>query len=320
MDHMMEDNEEAIKLKECPRCRTPIRRNLRYGAQINQCLAEIEKVKEKIGGPQSDIQTQREELNKQWLKNDAIRMSLPVEFCKIRASLENSQLTAKDVWVLENKISFLEQVDKLLQICKKQMSVKEKVHFDDRVEKFLEWLMDPHQKFTEQQISDLQGELQRLFLLAELNARCQIAMGASHTQLNLNNAQAEVTAIREVLDRPGPFTDLEEQWVRQALTDLKKKLPTTGLGISDEERKMIVSAMNLNKGHWYKCPNGHVYAIGDCGGAMVSRACPECDAIIGGQSHTLATGNSVASEMDGAQHAAWSEANNIGNFNLMNFN
>uniref|UniRef100_A0AAV2M8Z6 Zinc finger, NFX1-type containing 1 n=1 Tax=Knipowitschia caucasica TaxID=637954 RepID=A0AAV2M8Z6_KNICA len=44
IDERQQENEEevAIKLKECPKCRTPIRKNLRYGSHINRCLAEIE--------------------------------------------------------------------------------------------------------------------------------------------------------------------------------------------------------------------------------------------------------------------------------------
>ena len=65
----------------------------------------------------------------------------------------------------------------------------------------------------------------------------------------------------------------------------------------------------------YKCPNGHIYAIGECGGAMVESKCPECGAKIGGQNHGLTSGNAVAGEMDGALFAAWSEeANNMANF------
>lgn len=65
--------------------------------------------------------------------------------------------------------------------------------------------------------------------------------------------------------------------------------------------------MDLSKGHWYKCPNGHIYAIGDCGGATVESRCPECKAKIGGSSHRLREDNALASEMDGATHSAWSE-------------
>lgn len=56
---------------------------------------------------------------------------------------------------------------------------------------------------------------------------------------------------------------------------------------------------------------GHIYAIGDCGGAMQTSKCPECGSAIGGAQHTLLETNSLAPEMDGAQHAAWSDQANM---------
>lgn len=41
---------------------------------------------------------------------------------------------------------------------------------------------------------------------------------------------------------------------------------------------------------------GHVYTIGECGGAMEESRCPECRATVGGSQHRLADGNRVASE------------------------
>ena len=65
-------------------------------------------------------------------------------------------------------------------------------------------------------------------------------------------------------------TKTEEKWKR-----LVKKLQQscTGLQISEAERNEIVKAMGLRSGHWYKCPRGHVYAIGDCGGAVTVSLC-----------------------------------------------
>lgn len=51
--------------------------------------------------------------------------------------------------------------------------------------------------------------------------------------------------------------------------------------------------------HWYKCPNGHIYAIGECGGAMQTSHCPTCKAEIGGNSHQLLPTNTKATEFDG---------------------
>ena len=44
----------------------------------------------------------------------------------------------------------------------------------------------------------------------------------------------------------------------------------------------------------YTCPNGHIYTIGDCGGAMVEATCHECGAKIGGTDHRSAAGNAAA--------------------------
>ena len=45
---------------------------------------------------------------------------------------------------------------------------------------------------------------------------------------------------------------------------------------------MIIEAIGLGSGHWYECPNGHPYVIGECGGAMEKSVCPECKSVIGG--------------------------------------
>lgn len=61
----------------------------------------------------------------------------------------------------------------------------------------------------------------------------------------------------------------------------------------------------MAQGHWFKCPNGHPYVIGDCGGAMMESTCNECGARIGGGNHALRADNQLASEMDDAQTPAW---------------
>jgi hypothetical protein len=68
---------------------------------------------------------------------------------------------------------------------------------------------------------------------------------------------------------------------------------------------MVVSALGLTAGHYFKCPNGHIYAIGECGGPMEESKCPECGAKIGGRDHNFAEGNKLASKMDGASRPAW---------------
>lgn len=311
-----EEEQVAIKLKECPRCKTPIRKNLRYGSHINRSLAEIEMVKEKINGRQCDIDEKRGTLLNQWLENQNIgEMYVQKEYIEIEEKLRKTYLTANDLWILENKIDFLIRVAKLLKVEREQMTSTDGYMFWESVKQFMSWLNNANQKFTDQQVSDLQRELQRLNLLAELNIRCHFA----DSKGQMRKIQSEVQDIRQALERPGQFTELDQLNVKESLKSLDEKLPVTGLGISEEERKMIVSAMKMPPGHWHKCPNGHVYVITECGGANQRSNCPDCKASIGGINHRLDSGNQVATEMDGSQHSAWSEANNLQNFDLQDF-
>lgn len=311
-----EEEQVAIKLKECPRCKTPIRKNLRYGSHINRSLAEIEMVKVKINGRQSDIDEKRGTLLNQWVENQNIgEMYVQKEYIEIEEKLRKTYLTASDLWILENKIDFLIRVAKLLKVEREQMTFIDGYMFRESVKQFMSWLNNANQKFTDQQVFDLQRELQRLNLLAELNIRCHFA----DSKGQMRKMQSEVQDIRQALERPGQFTEQDQLNVKEALKSLDEKFPVTGLRISEEERKMIVSAMKMPPGHWHKCPNGHVYVITECGGANQRSNCPDCKASIGGVNHRLDSGNQVATEMDGSQHSAWSEANNLLNFDPQDF-
>ncbi|KAF9905305.1 hypothetical protein EC991_001853 [Linnemannia zychae] len=71
--------------------------------------------------------------------------------------------------------------------------------------------------------------------------------------------------------------------------------------LTEEERVEIfraVSAHMLGSGHWYRCPNGHQYVIGECGMAMEEASCPECGARIGGGHHALLRSNAPDTEME----------------------
>ncbi|KAL4073916.1 hypothetical protein J3A83DRAFT_4232324 [Scleroderma citrinum] len=45
-------------------------------------------------------------------------------------------------------------------------------------------------------------------------------------------------------------------------------------------------------GNFYNCSNGHMFIIGDCGGAMRVSTGAECGATIGGSDHRLLPSNS----------------------------
>lgn len=73
---------------------------------------------------------------------------------------------------------------------------------------------------------------------------------------------------------------------------------------NDQERRMVFHAMASDigsgvgsfGGHWYTCPNGHIYTIGECGGATQTSVCIECKAPVGGTQHRVIESNAVATD------------------------
>jgi len=90
--------------------------------------------------------------------------------------------------------------------------------------------------------------------------------------------------------------------------------------LSSEEKLQVITAMKSEfynvAGHFYRCPNGHLYTIGDCGGASETSRCPECGEMIGGSGHQLLGTNQrdleyerIAREQGGYGHSphAWNQ-------------
>ena len=80
------------------------------------------------------------------------------------------------------------------------------------------------------------------------------------------------------------------------LTDLEKVVREKPIyrPVTLEEVASVKAGVGLGSGHWYRCPNGHMYAIGDCGQAMQRGSCPECGEAVGGEHHRLVATNTPA--------------------------
>uniref|UniRef100_A0A4W3IT70 Zinc finger NFX1-type containing 1 n=1 Tax=Callorhinchus milii TaxID=7868 RepID=A0A4W3IT70_CALMI len=314
LDRYMNQEEDGegtvIKLKDCPRCRTPIRKNLRYGSIIKKSLGEIEKVKKIVKGDPEENMRNGQHLMAVLKEHAIIAQQFQLQNKRLSSALLSSGISMQDLSVAENKITFLSRLAEL-KSQEARLNFDMKGKFITKLNECLRWLDKSRSKFTGQELMDLQSEIQRITFLVDLYVRCNIA---SSRKLNSSTEQ-DINSIQIILEGTKKFTEEEEQFVREKMEKLKSVLPATGLGISDCDRVMIIKAMGLRQGHWFKCPNGHVYVITECGGAMEKSKCPDCNATIGGMDHALESSNQLASEMDGAQHSAWSDiANNMMNF------
>ncbi|XP_033009836.1 LOW QUALITY PROTEIN: NFX1-type zinc finger-containing protein 1 [Lacerta agilis] len=315
LDRYMDGEEEegAVRLKVCPSCQTPVRKSLRYGTLVKRSLAEVEVVKGRMQGSSAEIASGALQLMRVLQQETTLRRHLTRQHEQLREKLEDDSLSASTLGLVETLLGFYTQVAGLMATVGK-LAQQEQEGMRRRLAEVAGWLDQPRNSFSGQQVSELRTELRRVTYLAELLVRCSTA---GERAIQAPGTAELVSAARKVLEGPGRFTPEDESEAKAKLKELEAVLPTVaGLGISEEERKQIVAAVSgTTRGHWYKCRNGHFYVIGECGGAMQTTRCPECQETIGGERHMLESSNRLAPEMDGATHAAWSEEANRLNMN-----
>lgn len=183
--------------------------------------------------------------------------------------------------------------------------------FDHQMELVCSTLANNLRKISQQQQTDIGNEIKRLHAIIQLaKVKCN--------QVYLSNPTAPrvVSALKAVKNEIFTWGVFDEQATLNALKELETAVNISGV-VTKQERDLIVKAIGLASGRWFKCPNGHFYCIGECGGAMQESKCVECGERIGGTHHRLLDSNQHAPEMDGSRYPAWSElANNMANFRL----
>ncbi|KAF8128159.1 hypothetical protein EV363DRAFT_1585143 [Boletus edulis] len=95
--------------------------------------------------------------------------------------------------------------------------------------------------------------------------------------------------------------EIVDEWAK---IERSIRMDTFYEAVSLQERMDIVNALFMSRelshaGHFYNCPNGHAFVIGECGGAMEASRCPECGLGVGGSNHRLDPTNTRNEELEG---------------------
>ena len=320
MEEMEENETSAIQLKVCPKCKTTIRRTLRYSNIVKRTLADIEKVKEK------KLEEQRQ-LQKKKLKLDQRVRELTKKYPKILdfsmyIRVNGLPLDADACNTLENQLKFLSCLGKIDEMF---FNGTENVEFKARSSKLLPkmeeitTLLNRRTLLTNQEVKDITENIsfftlscQFEYMLWKIEKEDKSSALSEEMKSSIESAKEIMSRQDNAIDTDLAITNEERAVVARVIKDVSRKVGVTPL--TPKERAGIVKAVKLSKGHWFKCPNGHIYAIGECGGAMEKSKCPECKEDIGGSKHKLVEGNQLAPEMDGATHAAWSDGANLLNY------
>ncbi|CAF4881675.1 unnamed protein product [Pieris macdunnoughi] len=323
MDTWMFSKMDTIGIKSCPKCRKPILKSYRYKDIINNIFKfDINPVKEKVYGSKRDITAKMEELNNklQHLFNEDIQTLFNFRNSYLSDYPERAYKELEK-YVKKNKRLSLMQIEMSLIYCNILEILFEKrknysgvakhflAEFTSQINDIYRYLIRNVKKINYQQQQDINCEINRV-----------------HATIQYENLVRNYYTINKQPDILKAFNDTEriifsiERFNKEkgtaALKSLQNVIKSNVVVIFEQERKMIVKAIGLKAGHWFKCPNGHFYCIGDCGGAMVVGKCPDCGTAVGGTRHTLLSDNKHASEMDDSKFPAWSEQNNLENFHL----
>ena len=239
----------TIKLKGCPVCRTPIRRNMRYGEVIKQALADIEEVKRKIIGDDERIEGEKKRLK--------LHFSLVFDI-EGRQKLENYLTkagTIEQVGYVENQMNFLKtllETEKKVQ--KLEVSGGVRADLPRELKDMKTWILLYRSRMSDQQLKECSFELSRLSLLASL---LTVTTSIKTRKLPLPASLDKLLGDAEqILTNGKALSEDGEKRVRDILKRVKKLVPATGLRITEKERVMVVEAMGLSQGHWFKCPKG----------------------------------------------------------------
>ncbi|MCO5562178.1 hypothetical protein L7F22_015804 [Adiantum nelumboides] len=288
----------GISPKQCPECRTSVTRSLRYGNQVKTKLHQIEIVKKRI--LEFDITNQGIKLLQLRKYDEAVE--------KFVAAIEG------------NRENFDAYLGLGTALCL-QIRYKEGIHFFQLI------VQHSLLKSAVKEIDDgkaswgnpfLPKKMEQVRILIAKTTVCQppiyreaekkLAISAlvqwAKALSNLRKFDAAAKACQIVLKEEPSNKEVEE---------------TLKLAKLEKQSQMeVVEAMMKEvggRGHWYQCPNGHYYVVGECGGPMQVSKCPDCKATVGGQNHAPAEGN-THSTIDGSTSSAFSDRVGLGRFNL----
>eukprot|EP01018_Ginkgo_biloba_P024577 Gb_08232 [translate_table: standard] len=265
----------AIKLKQCPECRTPIRRTLRYSNVVKMKLQQIEEVKKRIFG----FENVKEGNN--MLKKKAYKKALE----KFELALNGNPMNLDAHFGKARALCGLKDHKQAIQHL--SFVIERSSYKSILVETLPSLMSSSPLRHNTMQTSKAKDEL-------AINALLQWASACS-AQNDFSNA----LAICDVI--------LKQHPLHAKALEMKDRL-------RNGEMQQVVEVVTREvggRGHWYQCPNGHFYVVGECGGPMQTSRCPDCNAVVGGQSHRPAEGNTHAN-IDGSDHPAWSNATGIG--------
>jgi hypothetical protein len=288
--YMHDKPTERIEYKKCPRCSSEVRLTRRYLDVIKETRSELNEAKKLVMGKFGPILLK---INDMVLFIEKATASVPLLRCE---SIEKSLHNAKKIRNLVFKEMTLRCLMKFVSFFTKDFSepMLKKSYYPISFTRYFETHSNIFTRFlteTKETVDFIgRGTDENMFhtiserlMAMEIYFKLEIA-----STLSMHSTDYSATA-KQIFSKKFVISFDEEARCRVAL---EKFSPVEDL------RKVIISS-ELENLDFYRCPNGHIYSIGDCGAAVEVAVCPECKAQIGGTSHQLVRDNTFAHDVTG---------------------
>ena len=302
-----------IQFKCCPKCKTKVRRSLRYGNIIKQTLNDMKKVactKQKFALMTIPHHIKKEVVlierfvhDKKWHRcikkfvDDVEEKLFNYHEC-VRFQL---RLAPNEIDTIYFQFKILPQVFKLLDFTNGRQKIFEfaKVEVDNKtMESHILDLCNFITKMpclTEQAKIDIEFEFNHLFTLIQL---CQLCDILSNTCEVKKDDDKLISDIALQLFNAGTSSNNKitagcASDIISKLKDIEKKYNVHD--ITKQEKLFDVKTIGFRKGRWYKCTNGHYFCVREHECDVVK--CPECIGDTAETQHTLTSINQP-SKMD----------------------
>ncbi|KAJ8731482.1 hypothetical protein PYW07_004646 [Mythimna separata] len=305
MDSLMMGDQENIQIRKCPYCRKAIINTNRYKDTVNKMFKnDINPIKLRVYGTNEAIRMKLKELQRNVDRFAAEYAIYLQDYMKTMfSSFTMLVKTQKKVSLLQVEMEcvYLNIFEMIVECWKNYRTQKPPTDtLNDELQTHIKTLLGVLKikskskipiKISEQQQNDVGNEIKRLNVMVQLSNLLHIA----------SSIKGDPKVTQQVETTKGVVFSLSvfnEDKAIESLKQLQLVIKTSNTAVTKYEREMVVKAIGLKAGHWYKCPNGHFYCIGNCGQANGMGKCPDCGAAIGGVRYQLTAGNSRAPELE----------------------
>ncbi|XP_046560595.1 NFX1-type zinc finger-containing protein 1-like [Haliotis rubra] len=300
--HSGEDEKTVVQLKTCPSCQTPIRRNQRYVNIIKGTLSDIEKAKLKVSRNGRRVKELEQLIFSMQSRFQGSDRGVVKRLTTGSLVPSEGRLSAQ-----VNQLRIMERVVRLEKLVRSDAAKYSPDLYDQvlrAIHTFKEWLVIPRSCFGQQERQDSDDEMKRLSMSRFLITASQLVDSAGKgTSADMNMRLQDI--IRRLASSEKHESVLPD--AKLLVEEVKGHVSESKTGACDEERVVFLEATGLKQGHWYKCKEGHVYAIGECVRPYEEVTCPECGGSIGEAAQSLTEDNAFAPEMYDDEDLPWSE-------------